>query len=136
MSDTIQVLDMHGLALYKQYSQNEITEMLSAYMTQVNPVGSGTFSFGRQDNTTIGQRSIVLGSNATASGKDTVVLGRKGVATGNYAISMGYGNQVSGDNAVVIGVNSVSSSGNSIAIGTSNTASGWGGHCSWLLHDI
>lgn len=94
-------------------------------MDKVNPEGSGTFSFGRLSGSTTGTRSIVLGSDATASGKDTVTLGRKGKATGSYATSIGYGNEASGDNSVVIGVNSTASSGNAMAIGSGSKATNW-----------
>lgn len=110
-----------ALASAKSYADTG----LSAKMNSTNPVGSGTFSFGREDGSTVGQRSIVLGSNAIASGKDTVAMGRKAKSTGNYAVSIGYNNTVSGDNAISIGVNSTASSGNSIAIGSGNTASDW-----------
>lgn len=96
-------------------------------MDRVDPVGSGTFSFGRENNSTIGQRSIVLGSNATAAGKDSVVLGRKGKAISDYATSIGYSNTVSGQNGVAIGVNSTVSAGNGVSIGGGNTVNNWNG---------
>lgn len=94
-------------------------------MDKVNPEGSGTFSFGRLSGSTTGQRSIVLGSDATASGKDSAVIGRKGKATGSYATSIGYGNTASGDNSVVIGVNSTATSGNAVTIGSGSQATNW-----------
>lgn len=104
---------------------NSLNTAINEKMDKVNPVGSGTFSFGREDSSTIGQRSVVLGSNATAAGKDSVVLGRKGKAISDYSTSIGYGNTVSGQNGVAIGVNSTVSSGNGISIGSGNTVSEW-----------
>lgn len=108
-----------------QASLDALEVTASNKMDKVNPEGSGTFSFGREDGSTVGQRSIVLGSNATASGKDAIAIGRKGNATGNYATSIGYGNTVSSDNGVAIGVNSQATNGNSISIGSGNTSEGW-----------
>lgn len=94
-------------------------------MDKVNPEGSGTFSFGRLAGSTIGTRSIVLGSDTIASGKDSVAIGRKGSAEGDYATSIGYSSNASGDNSVVIGVNSVASAGNSVVIGSNSAATNW-----------
>lgn len=130
MFNTINCLDDKGLQTYTDYIKTFIDNSLSPYMTKVDPVGSGTFSFGREDGSTIGQRSIVFGSNVIASGKDTVALGRKAKSIGNYAISIGYNNNVTGDNGIAIGVNSTASSGNSVTIGSGNVSNGWGGDCS------
>lgn len=127
MFNTINCLDDKGLQTYTDYIKTFIDNSLSPYMTKVDPVGSGTFSFGREDGSTIGQRSIVFGSNVIASGKDTVALGRKAKSIGNYAISIGYNNNVTGDNGIAIGVNSTASSGNSVTIGSGNVSNGWGG---------
>lgn len=118
--------DASGNVITSTYeTKSDATAKLDTKMDKIDPVGSGTFSFGRLTDSTIGTRSIVLGSDATASGKDTVVLGRKGNATGAYATSIGYGNTASGDNSVVIGVNSKASSGNAMAFGSSAKAQGW-----------
>lgn len=102
-----------------------INDILETKMNMTNPTGSGSVSIGRKEDSTIGNRSIVLGSDTIASGKDSIAIGRKGKATGSYAASIGYNNTVSGDNAVAIGVNSTASSGNAVAIGSGSSATGW-----------
>lgn len=36
-------------------------------MNATDPTGSGNFSFGRKEGTTVGANSVTIGSNATAS---------------------------------------------------------------------
>lgn len=110
-----------------QASLDALETVDSNKMDKVNPEGSGTFSFGRLSGSTTGTRSIVLGSDATASGKDSAAIGRKAKAEADYATAIGYGNTASGGNSVVIGVNSTASAGNSIVIGSGSTASNQNG---------
>lgn len=49
-------------------SMEEIARTLNKKMAYTNPVGTGSLSIGRKNNTTIGTNSVAVGSETTASG--------------------------------------------------------------------
>lgn len=82
------------------YTASEIDEKLgkvdsieSSVETKMNidnPTGTGSLSLNRKANTTIGDNSVAVGSECTASGKYSFAIGNNTVASGNYAYAEGY----------------------------------------------
>lgn len=89
-------------------------------MDKMNPVGEGTFSFGRLSGSTTGARSITLGSNATASGKDSVAIGRHASAEADYATAIGYGTEAAGYMSTAMGYLNQATGGAQMVFGSLN----------------
>ena len=101
-----------------------ITELNDEYMAKHNPVGTGTMSINRKDNTTIGSYSIAIGYDGEASGTGSVALGHSPVASGNFSCAIGSSNTASGTYSFATGQNSTASGTYSTAFGENATASG------------
>lgn len=102
-------------------SGNVITD---TYMTKVNPTGSGNVSIGRKSDTTVGDQSIAIGKNTTASAEQTVAIGTAASATNTYAVAIGSNATASGEQSTAIGTAPTASGKQSTALGVHTTASG------------
>ena len=58
-------------------------------MSVNNPVGTGSFSMGRSNNTTIGECSYAMGNDVVATGENSHAEGRRTVANGNSSHAEG-----------------------------------------------
>lgn len=100
----------------------------NAKLDKENPTGTGSFSLNRKANTTIGENSVALGSNTTASGRaslaegiDTKASGFCSHAEGGDTIASGGGSHAEGGGTTASGIDSH-------AEGTDTTASGGSSH--------
>lgn len=93
-----------------------------------NPTFTGTMSLGRQNGSTVGSESIVLGSNSVASGYRSIALGDNNVASGQYSYTEGRYNTSSASAAHAEGYYNVASGMYSHAEGYNTTASGYYAH--------
>lgn len=84
--------------------------MSDNYVSVTNPTAFGNVSFGRQSQSTIGNKSVVIGNDSVASAENSIAIGS--------------GSTASGANSTVIGSGSVASGLKSVALGEHNTASG------------
>lgn len=64
-------------------------------MNAIDPVGSGSFSFGRADGTTVGMYSVAIGYMVEASGLLSYAEGANTIASGNYSHAEGTGSVAS-----------------------------------------
>ena len=71
-------------------AKNELQTNIDAKMNAVDPVGSGSFSFGRTDGTTVGTNSVAIGYDVVASGKYSYAEGIGTQASGDYSHAEGY----------------------------------------------
>ena len=99
-------------------------------MNATNPTGSGTFSLGRLEGSTVGAGSIAMGFNTTASGyyshaegERTTASNRASHAEGGRTTASGYYSHAEGENTTT-----TASARYSHAEGGYTTASGWGSH--------
>lgn len=76
------------------------------------------------DQANLGNHSVGIGYNNTASSPYTVSLGRETIASADYAVSIGRSNTVSGINATSFGYINTASGMYSTTFGRGNTASG------------
>ncbi len=76
------------------------------------------------DDANVGQYSVALGENTSASGSHAVALGAGSSAAGFYSTAMGYLTQATGYGSTAIGSNNVASGPNAFAAGMSSQASG------------
>lgn len=102
-------------------SGNTIT---STYMRKNDPTGDGVVSIGRKSDTELGNRSIAMGCNATASNAYAVAIGNQAKATGIASVAIGHLPQASNYYSFATGSNTISSGESSTAMGASTTASG------------
>ena len=115
LSDTLSYSNLDDLAIAISAQIEDI------YLTKIDPVGSGTFSFNRTANSTIGTKSISFGG--TASG-DRAVSFDGGSATGADSFAAGNAATASGQGSFAMGnASTVASGPASFAFGNSATAS-------------
>lgn len=76
------------------------------------------------DNVNIGNYSIAMGVNTTASGNSSTVMGYNSTAIGSYSTAMGAFTQASGLASTAMGNTSIASGDNSTAMGSLTEASG------------
>lgn len=100
--------------LDKTWSADKLTSEFDLKAPKANPEFTGTFSLGRAEGTTVGFKSIAIGSNVTASGY--------------MAYAEGAGTTASGSNSHTEGVNTKATSNNAHAENDSTTASGMDSH--------
>ena len=92
--------------------------------TRWDDVNVGNFSVAMGNNTTAsGDYSFAMGNNLTASGMYSVAMGSGGNATADYSFAMG-DSQATGQFSVAMGYLAAASGGSSVAMGSGTTASG------------
>ena len=79
------------------------SDVLNGKMDAENPVGSGTFSMGRMEGTTIGAASFTHGAGAEASGFHSFAKGLYPKASGEYSHAEGYSVAATGDHSYSFG---------------------------------
>ena len=72
---------------------------ISTKMDKVNPTGTGSLSINRKDNTTIGENSVAVGINTTASAIGAFAEGNNTIASGGYSHAEGNSTKSLGNNA-------------------------------------
>jgi hypothetical protein len=85
---------------------------------------AGTITGNKWDDTNIGNYSIALGSETTASGESSTAMGYTNVASGDKSTAMGSFNIASGNYSTAMGLGTTSRGYSSIAMGDETTASG------------
>ena len=65
-------------------------------MSSNNPVGTGSFSLNRADNSVIGDFSVAMGDYTTASGVSSVAMGMNTKASGDNSFAIGESTKASG----------------------------------------
>lgn len=88
------------------YSKQEVDSKIpdvSTYMTKNNPTGTGSLSLNRKADTIVGDNSIAIGNNTTASGAMSHAEGYESVASGNSSHAEGYYTKASGNYSHVQG---------------------------------
>ena len=93
-------------------------------MNANNPVGTGSFSMGRKDNSVVGNKSHAEGNNTTASGQCSHAEGYNTTASGYGSHAEGNNTTASGYDAHAEGFRTTSSGDYSHAEGNNTTASG------------
>ena len=97
-------------------------------MDKTNPIGSGSFSINRKNNTSIGENSIALGYNTTASGMCSHAEGSDTTAYGDYSHAEGYNTTASKAKSHAEGSDTAADGISSHAEGNMTTASGANSH--------
>ena len=87
----------------------ELSSMTDNHMSKTNPTGTGTLSLNRKANTTIGEKSVAIGNNITASGKISFAEGDRTVASGTVSHAEGESCEARGDYSHAEGLYSVAS---------------------------
>lgn len=82
-----------------------------------SPSFTSSISMNRLSASTVGEKSVALGENCTASGKDSIALGYQAEATGDWSVAIGNTNIASGRESVAIGKQITASEQGAIAIG-------------------
>lgn len=87
-------------------SLNNLANATSLKMDKSNPTGTGSLSLNRKTNTTIGDYSVAIGSDTTASGNSSYAEGKNTQATGSYSHAEGYNTSAQAYGAHAEGANS------------------------------
>lgn len=111
------VVTVESLSALHNHNEN-------AYMTKVNPTGSGSLSVNRKADTTIGDYSVSIGYNTTASAYCSYAEGDSTTASELDAHAEGRGTTASGKHSHAQGIGTTASGTGSHAEGTSTVASG------------
>ena len=90
--------------------------------TAYNTVITNSLSMGRKANTSIGYRSVALGSEVIADGYYSVALGSQAEATGHYSFAVGSGARATISNAIALGAAAGAHGYGAVAIGSYATA--------------
>ena len=85
---------------------------------------AGTITGNKWDNAQIGNYSIAMGNNTTASGESSTAMGYTNVASGDKSTAMGSFNIANGNYSTAMGLGTTASGYSSIAMGDETTASG------------
>ena len=101
---------------------------LADKMDKTDPTGTGSFSFNRMADTTIGTKSVALGSNVTASGVASTAIGVSTVASGLRSYAEGWMTTASGSQSHAEGMETTASGMTSHAEGYATTASAYVSH--------
>lgn len=115
------VVTVESLLTLHEHNEN-------SYMSKNNPVGIGSLSINRKDNTTIGNNSIAMGLRPTASGANSVAIGYYTTASGVNSIAMGYYTTASGYHSSAEGNYTIASGDTSHAEGNNTIATGSNQH--------
>lgn len=99
-----------------------------AYLTKLNPVGNGSLSLNRQENSQIGDYSSVLGHNNIASALSAHAEGQSNTASGPFCHVEGYGNEASASSAHAEGAYNLVSNAFAHVEGSHNISSGYNSH--------
>lgn len=107
-------------------SYNDLTNTpdLSVYMTKANPTGTGSVSINRKADTTVGNNSVAVGTNTTASGGSSHAEGNNTIASANFAHAEGWNTTASDLGSHAEGEETTASGQDSHAEGYKTTASG------------
>lgn len=92
------------------------------FMSIENPTGNGSISVGRTEDSDVGENSVALGLDNTASGNHSVAIGRGNVNTDYGGLALGISNKANGANAVAIGTSCESYGIAAVALGWRNVA--------------
>ena len=76
------------------------------------------------DDSNIGNYSVAMGYNVSASTQSSVALGQGSTASGSYAVAIGYGNTAGATNSTALGYNTTASGNVSTAFGDGTFATG------------
>ena len=101
---------------------------LTGFMTSDNPTGTGSLSMNRKADTTIGNYSVALGIDATASGQNSHAEGYQTTASGNNSHSEGSQTTASGQNSHAEGNSSKAEARYAHAEGDATFATGEASH--------
>lgn len=115
---------MSGVTSEVQTQIDDKQAQIDGKMNSVNPVGSGSFSFGRKADTTVGVNSVAIGSDVEASGNYSHAEGYYATASGNYSHAEGTKTTASGNYSHAEGSHTLASGDSSHAEGEATTASG------------
>ena len=74
------------------------------------------------DTDSIGDYSVVMGSNSMAQGTSSISLGASNKSYGYNSVTIGRANTATGQNAIVLGYNNEASGGYSVSLGRSNVS--------------
>lgn len=104
---------------------------LSAYAPKASPVFTGSISLNRKSDTKVGENSVALGLNVTATGRFSFSEGYLSTASGNYshaegnATASGNGSHAEGGYATASGLYSHAEGDGTFARGMYSHAGGW-----------
>lgn len=102
-------------------AQTTLNTSIGNKMDKTNPSGTGTLSINRKSGTTIGNYSVALGDNTTASGDYSFAMGSNVTATGDGSVAIGAGiADADGNNPIITNASGTCS----VAIGAGTTSSG------------
>ena len=93
---------------------------LSIYATKENPTFTGTFSLNRKANSTVGDKSVALGSNVVASGMNSTAIGLMSQATGLVSTAIGSGNKANGSSSMALGMGTIATGDYQLVHGRNN----------------
>ena len=116
-----------------KHSYNDLTDKptipsIEGLATKENPVFTGNISMGRKKGSTIGDYSVAIGYNTTASGEYSHAEGCMTSASGNQSHAEGNVTTASGSISHAEGYSTTSSGNYSHAEGNDTTASGYNSH--------
>ena len=132
---TVLIDDLAGPGIKdKTWSVDKIAYELALKANELNPVFRGNLSFGRKDNTEIGENSSALGAQTTASGQSSVAEGIQTIASGDGSHAEGVYNIASGAQSHSEGFNNVSSGSYSHSEGYNTIANGNAMHASGIYN--
>lgn len=86
---------------------------------------AGYVSDTQWDDASIGNYSVAMGINNTASNEGATSFGQSNSASGENATAIGFGNNVSGNGSIGLGYNNTASGNSSIAMGDGSDATGY-----------
>ena len=109
-------------------SLSDLIPDVSTKMDKNNPTGTGSVSFNRKAETTVGNYSVAEGVNATASGLASHAEGQSTTASGNQSHAEGIDTVASGVGSHAENAGTIASGEYSHAEGTTTTASGTYSH--------
>ncbi|GAA4330815.1 hypothetical protein [Flaviaesturariibacter amylovorans] len=93
--------------------------------SQWDPAQIGEYSVGLgTNNTASGAAAVAMGDFCTASGTSAVAFGLSSRATGTASIAGGFGSEASGFISVALGQGNLATGSRAVALGQTNTASG------------
>lgn len=96
----------------------------SGYLNKTNPTGFGSLSLNRKSDSTVGDYSVAVGNDTTATGPASVAEGSDTVASGIAAHASGSGTTASGNASFAAGTATTASQTGAAAFGGQTTASG------------
>ena len=97
-------------------------------MNKKSPVGTGSLSLNRKADTTVGQYSVAIGDETTASAYASYAEGNETISSSNAAHAEGNGTTASGQASHAEGEGTIASSSAAHAEGNGTTASGMYSH--------